>query len=487
MSMNYPVISKILGVILVLLSIAMLPSLLIAIILTERMSALAFLLTIIPILLLGLLILRKVHPEVSTIRIRDGILVVALTWLLATLIGTFPYMLSGVTSSYADAVFESASGFTTSGATIFSDVEILPKSLLFWRSFSQWIGGMGLIVLTTSIFPVLGIAGQTLAKSEAPGSSFDKFSSHFSDTAKLMYLIYILLTAACITLLLLGGLKPFDAFIFAFSSVSSGGLCNYNDGVVHFNSAYIESVVSLFSTAASINFTLYFVLSRGRFREFFKNTELRAFLGIMAGAAILMTLDLRMNNVFGSLPETIRHAVFQTVSFMTTTGHHSADFYAWPTFSKFLLFTLLFIGGCSLSTCGGIKVTRIVILSKLVWRGFYRRLHPNATLTVKMQSKAVNFDLVATISAFIAAYFGTFLLGALVISLDNFDILTTISASASTLSNIGAGFGEMGVSGDFSMFSGFSKLFLSLEMLIGRLEIYTILILFTPTFWNPDK
>lgn len=487
MSLNYPLIGKILGIILVILGCAMTPALILSAYFGEYQAAGGFFATILPLILAGCLLVSRLRPSSKTLRYRDGFLVVALCWVAASLAGAFPYMLSGITDSVADAIFESTSGFTTTGATIFTDVESLPRGLLMWRSFSQWLGGMGILVFAISILPALGISGQFIAKAEAPGPTLEKMTPKMTDSARLLYTMYVSLTLLQIVLLLLGGMNAYDACIFTFGSVASGGLSNYNDGIAHFNSPYIELVISFFTIFACVNFTLYYTLAKGKIREFFRDTELRAFLLILLGAFSLVCIDLWVNGSYDNPVDAVRFGFFHVTSFLTTTGHVTSDIMVWPTFSKFLLFTLMFIGGCSSSTGGAIKVIRVIVLFKLIRRGIYRRLHPRAVIPVKLRGRNISSDTVSGITAFIVSYFLIFLFGALVLSLEPFDFLTAISASAATLSNIGTGFGVMGLGGNYAVFSDWAKLFMSLLMLVGRLELFTILLLFTPTFWNPDK
>lgn len=487
MSLNYPVIGRIIGTILVILGFAMVPSLLICLAWGETQTALSFLATILPLILAGRTLISKIRPQSDCIRYRDGFLIVALCWIVASLAGAVPYMLSGAASNLADAIFESTSGFTTTGATVFNDVEALPKGLLFWRSFSQWLGGMGILVFAISILPALGISGQILVKAEAPGPTLEKMTPKMTDSARLLYTMYISLTLIQILLLMLGGMNLFDACIFTFGSVASGGLSNYNDGIAHFNSPYIEMVVSCFTIFACINYSLYYMVAKRKIREFFKDSELRAFLIILTIAFFLIACNLWLNDIYSTPGEIARYGFFQTTAFLTTTGHVTSNIMVWPTFSKFILFTLMLIGGCSSSTGGAIKVVRIMILCKLIYRGIYRRLHPRAVIPIKLQGKNVSADTVSGITAFIVLYFLVFLFGAVVLSLEPFDFLTAICASASTLCNTGVGFGVMGLGGNYSMFSEWAKLFMSLLMLMGRLELFTILLLFTSSFWNPDK
>ena len=378
------------------------------------------------------------------------------------------------------------SGFTTTGATVFRDIEALPKSIIFWRSFCQWLGGMGILVFIISVLPALGINGHNILHAETPGLGVQKLDSTHNDTARKLYLAYIALTILQILLLRQGGISFFDSMIFSFGSISSSGLTNYNDGLLHFNSPYIEFVIALFMIFSCINFSVYYLMFKRDFKRLLHNTEFKAFLGIMAVSAILIVLNLRLTNTYNT-EDSLRYGIFQTISFMTTTGNASTDFMHWPTFSKTLLTILTFIGGSASSTGGAIKVIRIVILAKLVWRSFSVRIHPTAVIGIKLDGKPLVSSITNAIVAFFFVYMVVFFAGAFIISFATEDLETAFLASSSMLCNTGASFGAMGIFGHYEAFSGPIKLFMSFLMLTGRLEIYTVLLLFTKTFWNPHK
>jgi len=346
---------------------------------------------------------------------------------------------------------------------------------------------MGILILVISILPALGIGGQKIASAEAPGPTLEKLSYHMSDSAKILYIIYITFTIIEFVLLRLGGLNTFDALVHAFASMGTGGSSNYKIGVAHFDSLYIEMVMAIFSILASINFILYNQLIKRKWREFLKDTELRVFLSILGIATLLMTLNLWMQDTYNSIGEALRYSIFQSASFMSTSGFATADYTLWPTFSQTILFTLMLIGGCSASTCGSLKVIRIIVLFKLIVRGLYRRLHPNSVVHIKVGGKSLNSEAVSRISSFVILYFTVLIFSSLVLSLDNHDLVTTISAAAGSLSNTGMGFNLLGPDGTLSIFSPPMRLFLSVLMIAGRLELFTIILLFTPSFWRSDK
>ncbi|MDD2294746.1 MAG: potassium transporter TrkG [Eubacteriales bacterium] len=486
MALNKAAIIRIAGFLAVVIGLAMLPSFFMAFRLKEEAAAHGFGVSAAVVISIGMSALWFTRSRKTILRIRDGMLVVFVGWLIASLTGTFPYMISGVLPSFPDAFFESVSGFTTTGATVFHDIEALPRSIIFWRSFCQWLGGMGILVFVISVLPALGINGYNILRAETPGLSLQKLDARHQDSARKLYLVYIVLTLVQILLLFGGKMPLFDAIIFSFGSIASSGLTGYNNGLMHFDSAYAEAVIAVFMILSCVNFSLYYCVLKRDFLKIRKNTELKAFLLIMAVAAILVSLNLRLTDTYET-PQALRYGVFQTISFMTTTGNASADFISWPSFSKTLLMILTFIGGSSASTGGALKVIRIVILSKLIWRSFSMRIHPNAVISIKLQGKTLDTSTVNAIVAFFFTYMAVFLFGAFVISLDVEDMRTAFLASSAMLSNTGASFGQMGIFANYEYFAAPTKLFMSLLMLTGRLEIYTVLLLGSKTFWNPNK
>lgn len=487
MHLNFRIIANILGVILVVLGFSMVPSIFVSLLYGEGRIALAFLWVLAPVIAAGFLLHRYVKPTNPRLKVREGFVVVGASWILASLIGAVPYMVAGVFPDFIDAFFESTSSFTTTGSTIIQNVEALPRGLVFWRSFSQWLGGMGILVFAVSLLPALGISGQQIATAETPGPTLSKLKPKMADSAKLLYWIYGSLTLAAIVLLLAGGLNLFDACIVAFGSVASGGLINYSDGAAHFDSAYVEFVIALFTTLACVNFTLYYHLVKGQLHSFLRDRELHTFLTLLASGILLVTLDLWLTDTAGSLPSAFRQAFFHTTSFATTTGVFSVNYDAWPSFSKMILFLLMMIGACSASTGGGIKVIRVVVLVRLILRGFFIRLHPRAVVPIKVDNKVISSDNMAGIMSFLYLYLFIYIFSVFVLSFENMDMVTTFTATGAILNNIGAGFGLVGPTGTFAVFSPFSKLYLSFLMIAGRLELFTILLWFMPSFWNPDR
>jgi len=487
MILNYSVIAKVTGIIFIIISLSMVPSLFVSLIYSEPDAVRAFIITIIPMLLFGGFISYKVKSNMNHLKIRDGFAIVALCWFLSSVLGAVPFMVSGYIPNFADAFFETASGFSTTGSSILTDIEILPKGLLFWRSFTHWLGGMGIIVFAIALLPALGINGQKIAKAETTGITFGKLTPKISESSKILYAIYIGFTILEVILLLLGDMSLYDAFINTFGSVGTGGFSNYNTSIAHYDNLYIDIVISVFMFLAGINFTLYYYILIGHWKEFLKDSELRCYLIIISASVLLIALNLWFNDFYGSIGEALRYSFFQSTSIMTTTGFATANYDLWPSFSKMVLFILLFIGGCTSSTSGGIKVIRILIMLKLIKRGIALRLHPRAVVSIKLNKKAISSDTVSAVANFVFLYVGLFFLGTILLSLENFDLITTASAVAACIGNVGPGFNLVGPVLNYSIFSDVSTFFLGMLMLIGRLELFTIILLFSRQFWNPDK
>ncbi|MGI6752201.1 MAG: TrkH family potassium uptake protein [Anaerovoracaceae bacterium] len=487
MGFNRHGIIKVVCTVHIVLGFAMLPSFIIAVLGREYRAAVVFAALILLLLGVGYPVMKKASPKSPNLKIRDGVLIVALSWILASLLGTLPYLLTGAIDNFAKAFFESTSGFTTTGATILTDLEGLPMSLIFWRSLSQWLGGMGILVFAISILPALGIGGQKIARAETPGPVLDKLTPKMTDSAKILYIIYFSFTLSAFLLLLLGGMNPFDAIIQSLGSVATGGLSNHAEGIAYFDNFYVEMVLSSFTILSSINFTLYYTLIQGNWKDFIGNWELRTFLLILFLSVILIGSNLVASDVVSTPFEAFRLSLFQASSAMSTTGHFSTDFNLWPPFSKMLLLILMSIGACSASTGGGLKVIRFMVLFSLIRRGFQKRLHPRAVIPVKFHGKVIPQEVVSSIAAFFHLYLFLFILSLLVLSFENLDLLSTFSAVIATMNNCGTGLGLVGPSGSFAVFSDFSSIYLCFLMLAGRLELFTMILLFSPSFWNPDR
>ncbi len=415
---------------------------------------------------------------------RDGFLMVALSWIIASALGAMPLFLSGAIPNFADAYFETMSGFTTTGASILREIEGLPSSILFWRSLTHWLGGMGIVVLTVAILPLLGVFGINLMKAEAPGPSMDKISTRIASTAKILWLIYVSLSVLEIILLMFGGMNLYDAAIHSFGTLATGGFSNKNLSVGHFNSAYIHNVITVFMVMAGLNFVLYFKLISGRFKDIFKNTEFKVYLGIFAVATLFVALKLNSDAVYSSFSESLQYASFQVASILTTTGYATADFAKWPEFTRIILFIVMFIGGSAGSTGGGIKVVRIVTLFKLGVNEMKKFLHPRSVFSFKINGERMTKDATYSIAGFFFLYIMFLLITTMVVGLGGYNILTSFTTALATVGNIGPGFGMIGPANNYADFPDWIKWFLSFAMMVGRLEVYTVLILFVPRFWR---
>ena len=442
--------------------------------------ALPFLATILLLAAVGLPF-RKC-PKQTALYARDGFAVVALAWLLMSAFGALPFVLSGDIPNFIDAFFETVSGFTTTGATILTAVEPLAQSILFWRSFTHWIGGMGVLVFVMAVLPMTDGHGMHLLRAEMPGPSVGKLVSRMSDTAKILYGIYLVMTLIEIVLLLLGGMPLFDSCIHAFGSAGTGGFSSKNLSVGAYDNAYFDVVIGVFMLLFGVNFNLYYFLLIRRFRDVFHSEELWAYLAIVGASVLAIAVDIL--HMYGSFAQSLRFSFFQVSSIITTTGYATTDFNLWPTFSKGILVVLMFIGACAGSTGGGIKVARVVILAKASWGDMRRMLHPNAITITRFEGKTLTDRQVRSVHLFLTVYLLVFTGSFLLLSLEQFDLITTFTALVACINNIGPGLEMVGPMGNFSQFSWASKLLLSFDMLVGRLEIFPMLLLFAPSIWK---
>jgi len=413
---------------------------------------------------------------------KSGYLFVSLAWVAASTVGSLPFILSGATGSFTDAFFETMSGFTTTGASIFSDVEVLPRSILFWRSTTHWLGGMGIVVLTVAIFPLLGLGGLQLVEAEAPGPSVDKITPHMSGTSKRFWLIYVLLTTAQILLLRAGGMGLFDAVNHTFATMATGGFSTWNASVGHFKSAYIDTVITLFMVLAGMNFSLFYKIGKGKLREVSRDSELRAYLAVFLGASLLIALDLVRNGVFGGFGTAFRYGAFQSASVLTTTGFATANFDLWPPFSRTVLVALMLVGGCSGSTAGGIKVVRYLVLVKQSLTELKYLVFPRGVFAVRLNREPVRKMVIFDAASFFFLYFVTAMACTLVVSSAGYGFETAFTATLATLGNIGPGLGLVGPVCNYGFLPDYATWTLSFAMLAGRLELYTVFVLFSATY-----
>ncbi len=437
-------------------------------------------------LVAGTILVAVFLPE-RELGYKDGFAIVAFSWIGLALLGALPYVLSGYIPSFIDAFFESMSGFTTTGSTILADIEILPRSLLFWRTMTHWLGGMGIIVLTLAILPLLGIGGMQLFQAEVPGPTKDRLAPRIQDTARILWTVYLLMTLLETGLLMAGGVDFFNALTHSFATLATGGFSNHNASLGQYQSTYIQSVVILFMFLAGANFSLHFMALRGDLKAYWKNEEFRLYGAIVLLAVLLILVANQVSGTYHDLGRNLRDVFFQVVSIMTTTGFGTADFDSWPPFCRVLLVALMFVGGCAGSTGGGIKVVRILLFFKHARLQLHRLVHPRQVETIKLGRTKVPQDVMIAILSFFAIYLAVFLIASLIVTALGVDIITGPTAVIATLNNIGPGLALVGPTQNFGHLPDLAKLVLIFCMLAGRLELYTIAILLTPGFWKMTR
>ncbi|MBI4775197.1 MAG: TrkH family potassium uptake protein [Deltaproteobacteria bacterium] len=432
--------------------------------------------------LFGIIVLREEHLD-QQIGAREGYGIASLGWTVITLFSALPLVFSGFFTP-TDAFFEIMSGYTTTGASILTDVEKLPKGILFWRSLTHWFGGMGIVVLMVAVLPNLAVGGLQMLKGEVPGPSVDKLGPRIRRTAQWLWVVYLAVSLLEIVLLLLGGMGLFDACTHTFGTMATGGFSTKNASVGYFNSVYIDGVITFFMFVAGVNFTLHYQLIFGKRFNYFKSSEFVFYSAVILVSWIALTWDTMAAGLYTRIVDAVRFAGFQTVSIVTTTGFCTADTNTWPAFSKIVLTILMFLGGCAGSTGGGIKHVRILILIKTAYRELFRAVHPRVVRTIRVGKQVIDESMVSSIVGFFVIYLGVFTLGAAVIGIFGFDFVTSVEAVAATLNNIGPGFGLVGATGNYSAFPDAAKWIFSFLMLAGRLEIYSVLLLLVPAFWK---
>ncbi len=431
---------------------------------------------------LGSVFSRK-RPKRSDIFVKDGLMIVGLAWVMFSLLGALPFYFTGAIPRFVDAFFETVSGFTTTGSTILTDIESLPYGIHFWRAFTHWVGGMGVLVFVMAVIPLAGSKSLNIMKAEVPGPTMDKIVPKTRQTAKILYLIYVVMTVAEVVLLVLGGMPLFDAFIHTFSTAGTGGFSNKADSVSFYDSAYIDGVITVFMALFGVNFNLFYLLLLGKFARVFKSEELRTYIGIIAVATLLITINIYP--MYGSFLTSFRYSSFQVTTIITTTGMMTTDFNLWPSFSKGILLMLMFVGACAGSTGGGLKVSRVLLLGKYIKSEIRKIVHPRSIVSVKVDGKVMDDTVIRSVTAYIMIYMSILVVSYLMISLNELDLETTLTSVITCINNVGPGFGEIiGPTQNFSTLSDFSKLVLILDMLIGRLEIYPILFIFSPRMFK---
>lgn len=422
-------------------------------------------------------------PKDTVFYAREGFLTVALTWVALSFFGALPFWFSREIPSLTDALFETISGFTTTGASILTNVEGLSPSMLMWRSFTHWVGGMGVLVFILAILPLVGGGyNMHLMRAESPGPSVGKLTPKVKNTAKILYVIYLVMTIIQVVLLLLGGMPLFDSLATSFGTAGTGGFGIKNSSIAYYDSYYLQGVITVFMILFGVNFNVYYLFSIGHFKEGIRCEEARVYLGIILVSALCITWNIR--DMFPTLFDAFHHAAFQVATIITTTGFSTVDFDQWPQFSKTILIGLMLIGACAGSTGGGMKVSRIIIWVKETKKEISSLLHPRSVKVLKMEGKAIEHNVVRSVNAYFITYFLIFVLSVLAVSLDNFDFTTTFTAVAATFNNIGPGLAGVGPMSNFSQMSFLSKYVLMFDMLAGRLEIFPMLLLFTPSTWK---
>ncbi len=432
--------------------------------------------------LLGIILVVLFRIKID-LKIKDGFALVTLSWLAFALIGALPFYISGYIPSYTDAFFETMSGFTTTGATILTDIEILPHGLLFWRSFTHWLGGMGIILLSLAILPLLGVGGMQLYKAEVPGPEHDRLTPRIKNTAVILWEVYALISVVEAVLLYFAGMDVFDAVCHTFGTMATGGFSTKNASIGYYNSPMIDTIIIVFMLIAGINFFLHFRAIQGKVNGYFKDSEVRFFLGFVGFGTLVVFLNLVFTPDY-SVFESMQKGMFQVVSIITTTGYGTDDYELWGTSAQVILFLLMFIGGCAGSTGGGMKIIRTVVMFKFGVNEIKRLIHPQAVLPVRINKKSIPNEIIANIAGFFMLYITIFIFGVIVMSFQNMDFLSSIGCVAATIGNIGPGLGSVGPTDNYAHINDFGKWFLSFLMLAGRLEIYTVIILLTPIFWK---
>ncbi|MFI3254738.1 MAG: TrkH family potassium uptake protein [Eubacteriales bacterium] len=482
--MNYKMIGKFIAQILLVEAAFMLPALFISFLDKEGQGIFAFMVTLFVILLVVLCLHFLCRGASKGFHAKEGLVCVGTSWIVMGLLGCLPFYLSKEIPSYVDSFFEIVSGFTTTGASILTDIEGLSRGMLYWRSFSHWLGGMGVLVFLLALMPVSGRNdgfAMHILRAESPGPNVGKLVPRIRHTAMILYLMYILLTVLNVIFLLLGNLPFFDAICTAFGTAGTGGFAIKNDSLAGY-SPYIQWVTTIFMLLFGVNFSCYYLLFLGHFVSVFKDEEMRLYCGIVLGSIGLITLNLWGS--FTNLEETLRHVAFQVGSIMTTTGYATTDFDLWPSFSKGILFALMLVGACAGSTGGGFKCGRLLLIFKILRRNINQVLNPSKIQVIKVNGQVIDEKILSHTNAYLSAYVVIMVTSFLVISLDGFSVLTNLSAVVACFNNIGPGFEGVGATCNYADFSVFSKLVLILNMLAGRLEIFPILALFSRDTWK---
>jgi len=477
--MNYSIIRYILGWVLNFEACFLILPCITAVVYREK-EGFAFLAVLLMCLVMGLLLTRR-KPKKDTFYTKEGFVTVSLSWLIMSAMGGLPFVLNGDIPRFIDALFETMSGFTTTGASILTNVEVLAKCSQFWRSFTHWVGGMGVFVFILAVLPMAGGSTMNLMRAESPGPSVGKLVPKIRETAMLLYKIYFFMTLAEIILLIAGGMPVFDALVHSFGTAGTGGFGIWNSSIGGYND-YLINVITIFMILFGVNFNVYYLMFARKWSKAFLCEELRWYLVIIVAAVSIITFNIR--GMYESVGQALKHAAFQVASIMTTTGYATTDFDVWPQLSRTILVLLMFIGACAGSTGGGIKVSRIVILFKTIKKELDAFLHPRSVKKIHFEERPVEHETLRAINVFMIAYLVTFTVSILVVTLDGFDLTTNFTAVAATFNNIGPGLSGVGPTMNYSAFSDLSKCVLIFDMLAGRLELFPVLLCLYPSTWK---
>ena len=476
--MKIKAVFKVLSFISFIVALMMMPPFFLALY-DETYDSEAFAFSIMASVLMGSILSFSSRNNLASMGIREGVGVTGFSWIIASMLGALPYWLSG-DASYTDAFFETMSGFTTTGATIFSEIEILPRGILLWRSLTHWMGGMGIIVLSLAVLPFLGVSGMEMYKAEVPGISAEKITPRLHKTAMRLWGVYVALTLLETILLILGGMNLFDAFAHSCSTIATGGFSTKNNSIAYYTSPYIQWVIIIFMFASGVNFSLYFLVFQKKFRDFFKDEEFRAYISIVIFAALAMSTALYMAGMFRGVEDTLRRTLFHVVSVMTTTGFIVEDYNLWPEFTKFMFVFLMFVGASGGSTGGGCKVSRCLILGRKLKAEIARLLHPRAVITARLNDAPIGRGTLDSSGAFFILYMIIFTIASLITTAFNIDVLTAITGVLTCLSNVGPGLNALGPVENFAWLPSAVKWLFSFCMLAGRLELFAVLLLILP-------
>lgn len=486
MRLNYPVIAKVVALLTLIEGLFMIPCIATALYFDERGTVASLSTTCFFCVLLGFTVMKGLKFKKIHLRLHEGFLIACLSWIYCSFIGALPFYFSGSGFPFIGCYFESVAGFTTTGCTVL-DPNLIPLSLQLWRAVCHWLGGIGILVLIVSLFPLLGIGGRSIATAEAPFFTSEKIGARIAETGKYLYFIYVLFTIVEFILLLIGPMDWFDALSATLSSISTGGLIITDRNAAMFESTYVRFIILIFTFLSSLNFLIYYMVVKKKWKEALSNLELRAFAIIISIATLLIAIALKLSGTYTSLWQALKDGLCQVVSILSTSGYYVCDYSQWPEFTQILLFCLMFIGGCSASTSGSLKVFRVIVLLKLVKRGIFKRIHPNSVKPIILNGKPLPAPVVSSVTMHILLFFGVLIVATILLSLNNLDMETTITAAVGIFSNTGMAFGDVGTSGYFGMFNGFSQFIFTILMIAGRLEMYAIILLFSRSFWQLDK